>query len=237
MADTFLEFVPHQLRQHGEDIVKFCLSLVKSEDTLCRSWAYRVLCRHISILETTPKLVLQVYAAMTRAHQPEGKDIIRTGLDILVPAMGKRLSDTDKKKAVEFTNRVMFEEVNSIPQLAHIWTTIVSYPMFFYSNRNQIVRYMINSLTRLGLPPNAPAENRALAVSVVELVLGWHEEQMRVRVCDAAGTGTNKDKRSAQNIDDEDHIEKKIKTTEGPVASPNKKQTATASILLDQTMV
>jgi transformation/transcription domain-associated protein len=237
MADTFLEFVPQQLREHGDDVAKFCLSLVKSEDILCKSWAYQVLCRHIAIMETTPKLVLQVYGALTRSHQPEGKEIVRAGLDLLVPAMGRRLTDTDKKKAIEYTNRVMFEEVNSIPQLAHIWSTVVSHPSTFYSNRNQIVRYMINSLTRLGLPPNAPAENRALAVSVVELVLDWHKKQLSDQLGDFANATSESNKRIIQNVDDDGHVEKKMKTADGPVATPNKKLLERTWPLLDQNMV
>ena len=236
MADIFLEFVPQYLQEHGDDIAKFCLGLLRSEDTLCKSWAYLVLCRHISIMETTPKLVLQVYGALTRSHQPEGREIIRSGLDLLVAAMERRLADADKEKAIELTNQVMFEEVNSIPQLAHIWSTVVSHPSTFYRNRSQIVRYMINSLTRLGLPPNAPAENRALAVSVVELVLDWHKNPMSDQ-CDFADARSDNNKRHILNVEVDGHIEKKLKTTDGPVATPNKEPLAKARSLLDQTMV
>lgn len=242
MANIFLEYVPESLEKHGDDIVKFCFSLVKSEDTLCKSWAYLVLCRQISTMGTDPKLILQVYGALTRMHQPEGKNIVKAGLDLLIPSLEQRLCDSDKKKAIEFTNQVMFEEVNSIPQLAHIWLTVISHPSTFYGNRSQFVRYMINSLTRLGLPPNAPAENRALAVSVVELVLAWHRQQSEsVSNNDHAvveSVDTNSPTRgNSESVGSEGHIDKKIKTAAGTAATPEKNLMPKDLKLLDQNMV
>lgn len=233
MSNILLEFVPQHLKDHGNDIVKFCLSHLKSEDASCKSWAYLVLCRHISAMDTAPKLIQQVYGALIRAHQPEGKEIIRAALDLLVPALESRLPESERKKAIEFTNRVMFEEVNSIPQLAHIWTMVVSHSDVFYVNRNQFVRYMINSLTRLGLPPNAPPENRALAVSVVELVLRWHNVQAGL----VEETTVGKRKSTDPPFRDADvQVEKKLKTTSGVVPKPGN-AVADTPPLLDQTMV
>jgi hypothetical protein len=238
ILNILLEFVPKHLEAFGKDIVKFCLSLLKSEDASCKSSAYLVLCRHISAMETVPKLILQVYGALIRAHQPEGKEIIRAALDLLIPAMEKRLPAKEKKKSIEFTNRIMFEEVNSIPQLAHIWNIVVSHDASFYSNRNQFVRYMINSLTRLGLPPNAPPENRSLSVSVVELVLRWHTVQLEGKEGSNESSSDSKRQgtRSASDDSEDGHVEKKLKTPDGALAMPGTR-VADPSPLLDQTMV
>jgi len=236
MSNILLEFVPQDVKDHGDDIVKFCLSHLKSEDASCKSWSYLVLCRLISVMETAPKLILQVYGALIRAHQPEGKEVIRAAIDLLVPSLEKRLVDSKRKRTIEFTNRVMFEEVNSIPQLAHIWNTVVSHPGLFYVNRNQFVRYMINSLTRLGLPPNGPPENRALAVSVVELVLRWHAVQ---EAGDAQGQDDGEAKRKVVEMPLEEAdgpIEKKLKTPSG-LLPKHGKRSADSTPLLDQTMV
>lgn len=238
MANILLEFVPHQMEIVGNDVVKFCLSLLKSDDASCKSWAYLVLCRHISAIDTSVKLILQVYGALIRSHQPEGKDIIRAALDLLVPAMENRLPDDEKKKSVEFTNRIMFEEVNSIPQLAHIWNIVVSHSGSFYSNRNHIARYMINSLTRLGLPPNASLENRSLSVSVVELVLRWH----RLQNSEDEGLSWTSEIKATVTQSKTDHSTvvhagKKRKINDDDARAIPKESIADLAPLLDQTMV
>jgi transformation/transcription domain-associated protein len=245
MSNLLLEFVPGDLADLGKNLIKFCWALLKSDDASCKSWAYVVVCRFISELETPPKIILQVYLALLRSHQQEGKDLVRAALDLLVPALPKRLEEGDLRKTIEYTNRIMFEEGNSVPQLAHIWHTIVSHPDSFYRHRHQFVRYMINSLNRLGLPPNCPPENRALAVSIVELVMRWDSKQGH-QIAESANTDSTgaTDSKGTKRVPEEDsesdsqhaRTEKKRKTSLGVVAVGNI-ASEDKSFLLDQNMV
>ena len=51
----------------------------------------------------------------------------------------------------------------------------MSHESHFYPSRAQFVPQMVNSLSRLGLLSSSPAENRALSVDLVELVLRWEK--------------------------------------------------------------
>ena len=172
VTNLLLEHAPKVLEEYQKEIIRFCWNLIKSEDALCKSWAYVVVSRLISLFATQTKYVLQVYAALLRSHQQEGKNLVRVALDLLVPALHERLSDEDMKKAIDSTSRIMFED-GSVPQLAHIWQTIVTNPEVYFPYRQNFVRYMVNSLNRLGLPPNSPPENRALSVSCIGLLIEW----------------------------------------------------------------
>lgn len=174
-SDIFLEFVSDYFGDRGSDLITFCWSLLKSDDTSCKFWAYLVVCRYITVLETPQKMILQVFNALLRAHQQEGRNLVRTALDLLVPVLPKKLDKSGLKIAIDSTYRVMFEEGNSVPQLAHVWHIVVNHPSVFFHRRSQLARYMINSLNRLGLPQNSPAENRVLAVSIVDLVMKWEK--------------------------------------------------------------
>jgi len=175
VTNLLLEFVPEQIDQFQNATIRFCWGLIKSEDALCKAWAYVVVCRLISLFETQAKYVLQVYAALLRSHQQEGKHLVRVALGLLVPSLKGRLTEDDFKKAMDCTSRIMFED-GSVPQLAHIWHTIVVNPEVYFGNCQNFVRYMVNSLNRLGLPPNSPSENRSLAVSLIALLMSWEEK-------------------------------------------------------------
>eukprot|EP00934_Nitzschia_sp_Nitz4_P007582 Nitzschia sp. Nitz4//scaffold38_size140716//13247//26980//NITZ4_003128-RA/size140716-augustus-gene-0.132-mRNA-1//-1//CDS//3329550021//7572//frame0 len=229
ICNLLLEFVPSKMKGLGQEIFKFCWPLLKSEDAACRSWAYLVFSRHASCYPSTGKTILQGYGSLIRSHQQEGREVFRQALNLLVPTMERDLPYHECKKAIEYTNRVMFEEVNSIPQLAHIWQTIVDHPEFFASNQNQFVRYMINSLTRLGLPPNSPSESRALAVAVVELILKWHNSgSFPNGLLDSKNDGEEK------VPDAVEHADKKRKLEGGLTLSVGKDR---GTQLLDQNMV
>jgi transformation/transcription domain-associated protein len=235
LSNVFLEYVSSYVEELGKDLIKFCWALLKSDDASCKNWAYVVVCRLISVLEAPSKIILQVYVALLRSHQQEGKNLVRAALDLLVPALPIRLQEKELRKMFEFTNRIMFEEGNSIPQLSHVWHTIVNHPEVFYYRRHQFVPYMINSLNRLGLPPNCPPENRALAVTIVELVVGWAINQGKKTANYSSGP-----KRRAGDLPEVDsqdaHADKKRKTSTGVVGVASKK--AEDSIFsLDQSMV
>jgi hypothetical protein len=224
ISNLLLEYVPGYVEDFRKDMIKFCWGLLKSDDTSCKSWAYLVVCRFISVFETPPKIILQVYLALLRSHQQEGKELVRRALDLLVPSLRKRLEDDAFRKVIEYTNPFTpnFEEGNSVPQLAHIWYTIVHQPEVFYSHRHQFVRYMINSLNRLGLPLNCAPENRALAVSIVELVMEWDERQRNLMggvivPSDASETAKRKSPDVGELDSDGAHSDKKRKTSLGAV--------------------
>mmetsp|Transcript_5035 Transcript_5035/g.15290 ORF Transcript_5035/g.15290 Transcript_5035/m.15290 type:complete len:1836 (+) Transcript_5035:6483-11990(+) len=67
----------------------------------------------------------------------------------------------------------MYEEGHALPQLMHMWQIIIRHPLLFYSYRMQFVPQMVNSLNRLGLPPNCPIENRQLAVALADTIISW----------------------------------------------------------------
>lgn len=173
LSTLLLERAQEQLAPFQKEVIKFSWSLLKSDDSNCKNWACVNLCRFISVFETPPKNVLQVYVALLRTYQQEGKDLVRFALSILVPVLTDRLPPDDFQKMIDYTIKIMYEEANSAPQLAHVWYTIVAHINVFYGYRQRFFRHMINSLNRLGLPPNCPIEHRTLAVTIVELVLEW----------------------------------------------------------------
>lgn len=233
VMNLILEHAPENVEECHKEIIRFCWSTIKSEDALCKSWAYVVVCRLISLFEIHGKYVLQVYAALLRSHQQEGKYLVRAALGLLVPALQKQLSPDDFKKAVMSTSRLSFED-GSVPQLAHIWQTIVMNPDVYYAHRHNFVRHMINSLNRLGLPPNSAPENRALAVSIIALLIQWDERQ---KIESSTGKGARDQVRSSKRkgVAEISQPTKKSKDNDGsavPTAS-----TGNDTELLDKSMV
>jgi hypothetical protein len=200
VTNSMLELAPLLMKEYQKDIIRFCWTLIKSEDAICKAWAYVVVCHVISLFDTQAKHVLQVYSALLRSHQQEGKSLVRKALALLVPALNTRLPADDFRKSIEVTSRIMFED-GSVPQLAHIWHTIVDNPDAFFAERQSFVRYMVNSLNRLGLPPNSLPENRALAVSIVDLLIDWDEGRKTSLELGAAEPINLPEKRKRAEID------------------------------------
>ena len=146
-----MEYMSEALTVHRKDLIKFAWNHLKSSDSITKNWAYVNVCRFISMYETPPKIILQVYVALLRAYKTE-RALVSKALDILVPALPIRLPKDDYVKAIKWTKKVIFEDGNTLQQLVHVWGVFVRNPSMFYTYRDQFVPQMVNCLSKLALP-------------------------------------------------------------------------------------
>lgn len=124
---------------------------------------------------------MQVFIALLRTCQPENKLLVKQALDILMPALPRRLPPGDSRVPIwiRYTKKILVEEGHSIPNMIHIFQLIVRHSDLFYSCRAQFVPQMVNSLSRLGLPYNTTVENRRLAIELAGLVVAWERQRQK----------------------------------------------------------
>ena len=193
LLSVFVDGAPESIASYKKDIVRYCSSLLKSEDIACTSWAYICICQLTKRFGTSEKTTRQVYTALIRSHHQEGKELVRAALDILLPTLQHRLSAQDIKGLVDQTAQIMLEESNSTPQLAHICLTIIKGAPIFQDHCKQFSSLLVGTLNRLGLSTSGPFENKILAAEVIHLLLKW----------DASSLGTSDPQHLLSNEDQE----------------------------------
>lgn len=134
-----------------------------------------------------------MFVALLRTCQQENKMLVKQALDILMPALPRRLPLGDSRMPIwiRYTKKILVEEGHSIPNLIHIFQLIVRHSDLFYSCRAQFVPQMVNSLSRLGLPYNTTAENRRLAIELAGLVVNWEKQRQNDLKKGATTDGTS----------------------------------------------
>jgi transformation/transcription domain-associated protein len=138
---------------------------------------------------------VQVFVALLRTCQPENRVLVKQALDILMPALPRRLPLGENKIPIwiRYTKKILVEEGHSVPNLIHIFQLLVRHADLFYNCRAQFVPQMVNSLSRLGLPQNTPPENRRLAIDLAGLVVMWEKRrQAEAKVSNTDGDGQSK---------------------------------------------
>ncbi|KAL6045043.1 putative transformation/transcription domain-associated protein [Balamuthia mandrillaris] len=189
LATLLVRFMPNELVEHRKELIKFAWNHLKSEDTTSKQCAYVLVCRFIEAYETPHKIILQVYVALLRAFQPEARSLVRQALDILTPALEKRLPSSNPW--IKWTKKILVEEGHTTPQLIHILQLLSRHPTLFYKSRGQFVPHIVHSLARIGLLPNASIENKRLAIDLVDLILIW--ERRRQQSEGSSGSGQSQE--------------------------------------------
>ncbi|KAL1520613.1 hypothetical protein AB1Y20_022187 [Prymnesium parvum] len=194
LATLLIEHVADQLNEHRKELIKFAWNHLKSEDTQSKLCAYVNVCRFIQVYDTPPKIILQVYVALLRTFQPDARALVKQALDILMPALPRRLPAGEHKYPtwIKWTKKIIVEEGHSLPQLIHIWQLVVRHPALFFSSSAQFVPQdsMVNSLNRIGLSPNCSTDNRKLAVELAQLIICWELQRSTNQAAASAAVTT-----------------------------------------------
>ncbi|KAJ4961477.1 hypothetical protein NE237_021387 [Protea cynaroides] len=179
LATLLLKYLQNDLVHHRKELIKFGWNHLKREDSASKQWAFVNVCHFLEAYQAPEKIILQVFVALLRTCQPENKMLVKQALDILMPALPRRLPAGDYRMPIwiRYTKKILVEEGHSIPNLIHIFQLIVRHSDLFYSCRAQFVPQMVNSLSRLGLPYNTTPENRRLAIELAGLVVGWERQR------------------------------------------------------------
>uniref|UniRef100_K3WPN5 Uncharacterized protein n=1 Tax=Globisporangium ultimum (strain ATCC 200006 / CBS 805.95 / DAOM BR144) TaxID=431595 RepID=K3WPN5_GLOUD len=175
LGTLLIQHMSKYVTDHRKEVIKFAWNHLKAHDLTSKLWAYVNVCRFISVYDTPPKIVLQVYVALLRTHEMDSRFLVRKAFDILLPALPTRLPSNEFIKAIKWTKKIAYEEGHILGQLVHIWFLIVRHPALFYPFRGQFVPLMVNSLNRLAIPPSSTPDNRRLAVNIVDLVISWEQ--------------------------------------------------------------
>ncbi|KAG8383733.1 hypothetical protein BUALT_Bualt04G0044600 [Buddleja alternifolia] len=197
LATLLLKYLQNDLVHHRKELIKFGWNHLKREDSASKQWAFVNVCHFLEAYQAPEKIILQVFVALLRTCQPENKMLVKQALDILMPALPRRLPLGDSRMPIwiRYTKKILVEEGHSIPNLIHIFQLIVRHSDLFYSCRAQFVPQMVNSLSRLGLPYNTTAENRRLAIELAGLVVNWEKQRQSdlKKESNSDGTGQNTD--------------------------------------------
>jgi transformation/transcription domain-associated protein len=95
--------------------------------------AYVMVCQFMSTMTCPEKIYLQVYTAMIKAWQPEGRQQIHEALDLILPLLPSKLHDPGAKVPmwIRWTKRSLIEDGHSLGNLVHILQFIVRHRTLF----------------------------------------------------------------------------------------------------------
>jgi transformation/transcription domain-associated protein len=168
---------------HRKDIIRLGYGLIRTDDITVRYAAYVLIANFISKYDCPPKIPVQIYVALLKAHQTEAKALVRQALDTMAPVLPEKipLKVTQSSYRV-WPRRAIGEDSQNIGQLVNVFQFLVRQADLFYEHRELYMPQFINSLPRLAFVQNANHETKALAIDMVETIYKWEKrrvEEMR----------------------------------------------------------
>lgn len=181
-TSAFLVKYHHNMLQDArKDLIKFGWNYIRLEDHINKYAAYCLIAYFIAHYETPPKIAMQVYGALLRAHQAEGKNLVMQSLEILEPVLQKRLGGPEGRQSMwaRLPRKILSEEISNVQQLTSIYHFLVRHPDLFYEAREAFASIIIPSISKVAQLPSPSVENRRLALNILSLVWQWEERTVK----------------------------------------------------------
>ncbi|CAG9462087.1 unnamed protein product [Pedinophyceae sp. YPF-701] len=204
-----MQHLGQRVYDYRKELIKLCWNHLKREDCLVKYQAFHTVAQFLAVIDTPEKVGLQVFVALLRAAQSDGRAYVRRATDVLLPRL-RRLEDRAVRERradggpsesgggddatgarsggeraaqypmwVRWTKRIVLEEGHSLPSMIHVWQLVVRHSDLYYEARYHFSPMMVNSLSRLGLPTNSPIENRKLAIDIAGVFIHWETRHRR----------------------------------------------------------
>ena len=181
MSAMLLKYYHEHVSEARKDIIKFGWSYIRLEDTINKHAAYVLIAYFLAQFESPSKIVNQIYVALLKAHQNEGRALVIQALDLMAPVLPKRLmgtsNDTKYPMWARWPKRILTEENSNLQQLLSILQFMVRHPDLFYEAREHFIPLIIPSLSKIAQPPNPSNDNKKLVLKVIETLYQWEKKR------------------------------------------------------------
>lgn len=181
MSALLIKYHHSLVSEARKDIIKFGWNYIRLEDTINKHAAYVLIAFFIAQFDTPAKIVNQIYVALLRAYQNEGRALVTQALDLIAPVLPRRLNGLGDPKFpmwAKWSKRIVSEESSNLQQLIGILHFMIRHPELFYESREHFIPLIIPSLYKIAQPPNPSNDNKKLVLNVIKLIWIWEKRRV-----------------------------------------------------------
>ncbi|KAL3102749.1 hypothetical protein niasHS_001311 [Heterodera schachtii] len=184
-----------------------------------------------SIIRT---IILQVLNSLLLAHHnfQDNRDLVRKSLEILIPALPRRMPDGYFQLQTLF-KKIMVEEGRNSAQVGHCLQIIVRHHKVFYNIRHQIAPFVLSALHRLfSLQLNF--DTRRLMLEVCEAIIKW-EQDRQTAIEDQTTMGDNGMEAESPQRQSDERASSVISESSSPTSTTahHQQQSSTSGVAAD----
>ncbi|KAI9822659.1 MAG: hypothetical protein M1827_000378 [Pycnora praestabilis] len=182
LSALLLKYHHNIVQDARKDVIKFGWNYIRLEDIINKHAAYVLIGYFIAHYETPSKIVVQIYVALLRAHQNEGRSLVTQALELMAPVLPKRMASSGDVRVpiwAKWPRRILSEESSNLQQLMTIFQFVVRHPALFYEARESFASLIIQSLSKVAQPPNPSNDSKKLALNLITLIWNWEERRVK----------------------------------------------------------
>ncbi|KAJ2788640.1 transcription-associated protein 1, partial [Coemansia guatemalensis] len=186
---------------------------------MIKNASYVLVAQFIAAFDTPPKIILQAYSTLLKAHQVESRFLVRQALDVLLPVLPLRLGQHSAATSAApadaggaglpawamLVKRILIDNSASLAHTTHVYQLIAGHPEIFFPYRTQFASTLVGVLQKMCLTHSATSETRTLALDIMELFLKWDDmlDSDEGAANDAGGLSSSRAQTTGTSMEDQ----------------------------------
>eukprot|EP00871_Galdieria_phlegrea_P000035 jgi/Galph1/1031/GphlegSOOS_G5851.1 len=154
LSTLLIMFIPNDLLDYRKELIKFGWDHLKKEDSTSKYWAFVNISRFFEAFQAPEKVILQVFLALLRAWQSDGRTLIRHALSIITPVIPQRIGQESKFGKAPVFARYTRKSCYVILSVSHLFIPLIALALRKLSSSNMM-------------------EYRKLLLDLFKLLLKW----------------------------------------------------------------
>jgi hypothetical protein len=177
LSDVLLAHIGLELHSEKKPIIMFAWNILRTPVSLQQAWAYKVMCRYYQVYQAPFKMQLSLLQHITEViSKPDGRDIYRRALNLLLPTLQLRCTDSEWAMCTRFIKKFIVDEMHFLPNATFVWALIVDHARLFYPFRVTFFSHMLVTLQKLLLNATPSPLQRQLALELLSLCATWQAQ-------------------------------------------------------------
>ncbi|KAK7561566.1 hypothetical protein IWX47DRAFT_824151 [Phyllosticta citricarpa] len=181
MTTLLLKYHHGVVHESRKEIIKFSWNFLRLEDIVNKHAAYVLISTFIAQYDTPPKIIIQIYSGLLRAHHNESRPLVSQALEVLAPVL-KGIGSVDNKMPpmwARIPKKILTEESSNLQQLISIFNFLVRHPDLFYEAREPLSQTIVHSLSKIAQPPNLSGDHKRIVLKLINLIRCWEERSAK----------------------------------------------------------
>lgn len=174
-----VKWAPSHIEDVKKDVIKFCWNFIKLGDNLVKQSAYLVASEFMTKFDFPVRVITQVFVALLRSPQAEGRYVVKNSLDVLAPVLHSKTKTV--KSTDDWTNwvkRVMFE--NSTSHNNTLYQFLINHPDLFFESRDLFISNIIHHMSKMSFISSSSPDSHTLAIDLAALILHWENKALKI---------------------------------------------------------
>jgi hypothetical protein len=176
LGSLLIEKMKDEFWKYRKEIIRFCWSMIKSDNPIVKGNAYVNVARFISVYTLPDSLIFQLLGVLLKSHNQELNPFALTAFDCMRQSIERLFLDSRLTVLLnELIRRALMHETKQAQTLVHLIDIILKNEGIFYHLRRDMTPHFLHWIKNLNIEMKPNYNAKKLLLDLTSAIITWSQ--------------------------------------------------------------